>query len=121
VQEADPRNLESFSVTCSLIADPCARNTFTLRRYQPDHSLHNTTFLRSYDGPELRYGELVLLELNPAAQEHQPTVTDKPLYLSSCKKDPYNFSKVSHNQEVSSRARLWNLSEVERDRGRCGV
>lgn len=87
-------------MTCSLIADPCARNTFTLRRYQPDQSLHNTTFLRSYDGPELCYGELVLLELNPAAQENQPTVTDKPLYLSSCKKDPYNFSKVSHNQEV---------------------
>ena len=42
------------------------------------------------------------MQLNPEAQANQPTVTDKPLYLTSCKKDPYNFSKISKNQEVSS-------------------
>ena len=72
VGEVDPRHAESYSVTCSLLAEPCARNTLTLRRYQPDHAKgHNTTFLREYDTQELCYGELVLLQVRECGESDE--------------------------------------------------
>jgi len=96
--DKDPRDPESHSVTCSQIAQPCARNTFSLVKYTPDQS-HNTTFMSNFDKEELCYGQTVLIQINPVAQEHFD-ITQKPLFLTSSIVDTNHFSKVTNNQEV---------------------
>mmetsp|Transcript_3563 Transcript_3563/g.6675 ORF Transcript_3563/g.6675 Transcript_3563/m.6675 type:complete len:232 (+) Transcript_3563:187-882(+) len=97
--DKDPRDLDSHAVSCTFLSDPCSRNTFVLERYQPKQGLHNTTFMQEFHREELCYGQVVLIRINPAAQDH-PDVIKAPLYLTSSMVDMHHFSKVSKNQEV---------------------
>uniref|UniRef100_A0A7S0QT10 Uncharacterized protein n=1 Tax=Pyramimonas obovata TaxID=1411642 RepID=A0A7S0QT10_9CHLO len=95
----DQRDLESISVTFSPNLEPCARNTFTFEKYEPNSKSHTTTFMVNSDREELCYGQLVRIRLNPAAQNH-PDYSQEPLYLWSSIVDIKYCSKITKNQEV---------------------
>jgi len=59
-------------------------------------------FMQEFHREELCYGQVVLIRINPAAQDH-PDVIKAPLYLTSSMVDMHHFSKVSKNQEVRPR------------------
>lgn len=99
VENKDPRAAEnSCAVSASFITDACARNTFTVEKYNPPAS---AVLTMTYDDDVLHYGQKVKLVSNPAALGAEGT---KPLKLKSYPIGQTHFAKFSRFCEVVASA-----------------
>ena len=84
---------ESFAATSTWYTEPCARNTFVMKRWEGRGDKKDAMF--DFKDDVVHFGQKIQLMCNPVLLNGQQA------FMSSAPRTPTMFSRYSRNQEVS--------------------